>query len=201
MLNRDEIRQRLLGKIPQVIDRNDFRRAAVLVPVYWNDGEPHVVFTKRSEKVPHHKGQVSFPGGSIDASDADDFSAAVRETTEEIGIPEDRIKLLGRLDDIITVTHFVVSPFVAEIPAHFPYQPSEFEIAEIFDVPLRELADPARMREELVQFENRPYPIYYFDHKGHNIWGATAKILRQMLSLTGVMPGDVPSDSVLPSDL
>lgn len=201
MLGRDDIRQRLAAVKPQVIDRRDFRRAAVLMPLYWKGAEPHVVFTKRSEKVPHHKGQIAFPGGSIDAADPDEFAAARRETWEEIGIPINEISLLGRLDDIITITHFIVTPFVAEIPAGFSYRPNDFEIAEIFDVPLRELADPSRMREELVEFEDKPYPIYYFDHKGYNIWGATGKILRQMLAVTELMPGDVPSDGILPSDL
>lgn len=201
MLGRDDIRRRLATATPQVIERPDFRHAAVLMPLYWLGDEPHVVFTKRSDKVPHHKGQIAFPGGSIDALDSDAFAAARRETWEEIGIPVDDVTLLGRLDDIITITHFVVTPFVAEIPAGFAYRPNDFEIDEIFDVPLRELADPTRMREERVEFENRPYPIYYFDHKGYNIWGATAKILRQMLAVTELMPGEVPSDRYLPSDL
>ena len=194
MLKPEEIRQKLSEREAGVIQRKDFRRAAVLVPIYWRGDEPHVVFTKRSEKVPHHKGQISFPGGGVDATDAGPFEAAVRETHEEIGIPASLIHLLGPLDEIITVTHYVVAPFVAEIPVDFQYSLSEFEIDELFDVPLRELADPEKMREEVVQFEGRPYPIYYFDHKGHNIWGATGKILRQMLSVTGLMPGDVPRD-------
>lgn len=201
MLTQDVIRGKLAGHSPIEIKRPDFRHAAVLVPLFWNDGEPHVVFTKRSTKVPHHKGQISFPGGSIDASDPDAFAAAVRETHEEIGVPGSEVRLLGRLDDIITITHFVVTPFVAEIPRGITFTPNDFEIDEIFDVALRELANPAYLREDLVEFENRPYPIYYFQHKGHNIWGATGKILRQMLAALDVMPGHVPSDDSLPSDL
>ncbi len=200
MLNPEEIRQKLSDRAPGALQRTDFRRAAVLVPIFWRDGEPHVVFTKRSQKVPHHKGQISFPGGGIDATDAGPFEAAVRETHEEIGIPGSLINFLGRLDEIITVTHYVVAPFVAEIPADFQYSLSEFEIDELFDVSLRELADPAKLREQVVEFEGKPYPIYYFEHKGHNIWGATGKILRQLLSVTGVMPGDIPRDDFIPSD-
>jgi 8-oxo-dGTP pyrophosphatase MutT (NUDIX family) len=201
MLTPDAIREKLAGHTPRAIARTDFRRAAVLVPIYWNEGEPHVVFTKRSTKVPHHKGQISFPGGSIDAADADAFAAAVRETHEEIGVPAGVVNLLGRLDDIITITHFVVSPFVAEIPRGFTFTPNDFEIDEIFDVALRDLADPQFLREDQVEFESKPYPIYYFAHKGHNIWGATGKILRQMLAALDLLPGHVPSDDQLPSDL
>ena len=201
MFHPDSILRTLGTHLPQTIRRTDFRRAAVLLPIFWEGSEPHVVFTKRSEHVPHHKGQVSFPGGSIDPTDADAYAAAVRETEEEIGIPPDQVEMLGRLDDILTITHFVVTPYVARIPAGFAYRPSDFEIAEVFHVALRDLADPNRLREEVVSFEERPYPIYYFDHAGHNIWGATAKILRQFLAVTRLMPGEIVSDRTLPSDL
>lgn len=200
MLQPEEIRRILSRHQPRYIDRPEWRRAAVLMPIFWNAGEPHVVFTKRSEHVPHHKGQVSFPGGSIEASDSDAFAAAVRETAEEIGLPPGVIEPLGRLDDILTITHFIVTPFVAQIPKGFPYRPNLFEIAEIFDVPLRTLSDPAHLREETVQWEGHPYPIYYFDHGGYNIWGATGKILRQFLAITGVLPGRVEPDDRLPAD-
>ena len=201
MLEAEELRRKLALREPQAIDRPAFRRAAVLVPMFWREGEPHVVFTKRSEKVPHHKGQISFPGGAVDPGDADFWAAALRETEEEIGLSRSLIEPLGRLDDIITVTHFVVSPFVARVPEAFEPKLSDFEIDEIFDVSLRDLADPARMREESVQFEGRTYPIYYFEHKGHIIWGATGKILRQMLAATGLIEGEVPSDiSLVASD-
>ena len=201
MLHPDAIYRTLQSHRHQTIERKDFRRAAVLLPMFWENGEPYVVFTKRSELVPHHKGQVSFPGGSIDQTDADSFAAAVRETEEEIGIPPEQVRLLGRLDDIITITHFVVTPYVAQVPAGFAYRPSDFEIAEVFHVGLRELADPSRMREEVVTFEDCLYPIYFFDHAGHNIWGATAKILRQFLSVTQLMPGEIVSDQSLPADM
>ncbi len=201
MLASDAIRDLLSRQKPRRITRENFRRAAVLVPIYWRDEQPHMVFTQRSVHVPHHKGQIAFPGGSIDLDDPDELTAALRETEEELGIPRSQVELLGALDDIITVTHFVVSPFVARIPVDFPYRPSEFEIAEVFDVPLAELADPTRLREQTVSFEERPYPIYYFDHGGRNIWGATGKILRQFLAVTELMPGDVVSDDSLPTDL
>jgi 8-oxo-dGTP pyrophosphatase MutT (NUDIX family) len=201
MLQPEQIRQCLASHRCQSIERKDFRRAAVLVPIFWRNAEPHVIFTKRSEHVSTHKGQISFPGGRIDDGDADAWAAATRETTEEIGIPPASVELLGALDDILTITHYVVTPYVATVPADFQYAINRFELDYVFDLPLRQLADTSLMREEQVLFENRPYPIYYFQHGPHNIWGATAKILRQFLAVTDLMPGDIVSDATLPSDL
>lgn len=130
-------------------------------------------------------------------ADNNALAAALRETEEEIGIPRNQIQVLGSLDDIITVTHFVVSPFVAVIPNGFAYKLSDFEIDEVFDVPLRELADMSKLKENEVTFEGRSYPIYYFEHKGYNIWGATGKILRQMMEVLRLMPGEVPRDEII----
>ncbi len=201
MLQPEAIRQFLSAQEPIRIRRPDFRHAAVLMPIFWRDGEPHVVFTKRSQHVSTHKGQISFPGGSIDAEDLDAWSAALRETEEEIGVPRTEVELLGPLDDIITVTHFVVTPWVGRIPPDWDYRISRHELEYVFEAPLRDLGDPARLREQEVLFENRPYPIYYFQHGEHNIWGATAKILRQFLAATRIMPGSIFNDDHLPSDL
>ena len=187
MLEPEYIRQILKAHPPISLERNNFRHAAVLMPIFWCEGEPYLVFTKRSEKVPHHKGQISFPGGSIDVGDVDSWAAAVRETTEEIGLPAGQIQYLGRLDDIMTITGYVISPFVAQIPDHFAYQISDFEIDVLFEAPLRELTDPSRLREEIAIFEQKSYPIYYFEYQQHIIWGATGKILHQFLEITGLI--------------
>ncbi len=108
----EAIRQRLNSRTRRTLEEPHFRRAAVLVPLFEADGEAHLVFTKRSDTVDHHKGQVSFPGGGRDTTDASLLGTALRETEEEVGLKASDVKVLGALDDTVTMSNYVVSPFV-----------------------------------------------------------------------------------------
>lgn len=181
----DRIRALLLDYAPTYIDNPDLARAAVLVPLYDVGGEQHIVFTKRSELVEHHKGQISFPGGAFDAEDGDLARTAVRETFEEIGVVPAHVELLGQLDEMITVSNFLVRPFVGRItqPAPYPFEHSEVEVAEIIEVPLAHLRDRANMMVESRIYEGREMFAYSFKYRDHVIWGATARILHKFLEL------------------
>ena len=181
----DDIRERTAAYAPARIDDPGLARAAVLLPLYDNGGDVHVLFTVRSELVEHHKGQISFPGGGYDASDGDLRVTALRETWEEIGVARDHVEIFGELDEMVTVSDFLVRPFVGLItqPGPYPFAHSEVEVAEILEVPLRHLRDVANVVAEERVYQGRAMMTYSYRFGRHLIWGATARILHQFLEL------------------
>jgi 8-oxo-dGTP pyrophosphatase MutT (NUDIX family) len=158
---------------------------AVLVPLLAVDDEPHLLFTRRSHALAHHRGQVSFPGGRHHPGEDADLSAtALREAHEEIGLAPDDVRLLGPLDDIATVaTRFVITPFVGLVPHPYPWQPCAAEVDAIFTVPVRALTAPGAERRETWDFDGTPVPIDVYPVDGHVIWGATHRITRNLLQV------------------
>jgi 8-oxo-dGTP pyrophosphatase MutT (NUDIX family) len=158
--------------------------AAVLVPLYHKEGECHILFTKRTEKVEHHKGQISFPGGALEPDDGSLMATALRETFEEIGVRPEDVEILGELDDIVTVTsNFLVTPFVGLIPFPYEFTVSADEIEYIVEVPIAALLDRRCYRQDFHIHEGLPYWGCTYQHKDKVIWGATARILKQFLDL------------------
>ncbi|WP_136636116.1 CoA pyrophosphatase [Pseudooceanicola onchidii] len=154
------------------------RPAGVLVPLIERDGALWVVLTKRTSHLKHHPGQIAFPGGKQEDTDADATAAALREAEEEIGLPQDQVEVLGYLPRHETVSVFSVTPVVARIRDDFRRIPEPGEVEEVFDVPLSHLLDPAnysvegrRWRGQRRQYFTVPWGPYY-------IWGATARICR-----------------------
>jgi 8-oxo-dGTP pyrophosphatase MutT (NUDIX family) len=179
----DEIRNILNRRERKVIEHPSFPRAAVLLPLYEKDGGCHLLFTKRTYHVKHHKGEISFPGGMVDKEDADLERTALREASEEIGLGERDAQILGTLDDIVTVTEFIVTPFVGVVPYPYPFKLSPVEIAELIEVPLATLLDPSCFGEREILQNDRKRMVEAYQYKDHNIWGATARILKQFLDL------------------
>lgn len=158
------------------------RRAAVLIPLFAERGELRVLFTRRTETVEHHKGQISFPGGAADRQDPDAPATALRETEEELGIPRDRVHVLGVLDDLLAaVSGFIITPVVGTIPYPFPLRVNEAEIAEVFAVPLGVFRDPARLRVEQRERGGERIDVYFYTHGPHEIWGVTARIMKSFI--------------------
>lgn len=156
--------------------------AAVLIPVFEREGEPGVVLTRRTDTVRRHKGEISFPGGVQDRGDADLLSTALREAQEEIGLDPEAVRVVGELDDIPTfVTGYLVSPFVGIVPQSYPWRPRAEEVAEVLELPVRELARVERL-EEWVR-GGVTIPMYVYEIGEARIWGATARILWQFLSV------------------
>jgi 8-oxo-dGTP pyrophosphatase MutT (NUDIX family) len=182
----DPLRSILLRRVPLLLPPEATRRqAAVLLPLFRNATDYHLLFTKRTETLKHHKGQVSFPGGSFDPADGDLATTALRESYEEVGIQPEHVSLLGRLDDLSTFsTNFTISPFVGLIPYPYPFRPNPVEVASIFEVPLSVLADPTVGRSYLrTRDDGATIEDYEFHINGHVIWGATARIIRHFLSI------------------
>jgi 8-oxo-dGTP pyrophosphatase MutT (NUDIX family) len=181
----EKIRERIRSYAPASIPDNGMPRAAVLIPLYTKDGGLHVLLTKRTDLVEHHKGQISFPGGALDESDPGLDACALRETHEEIGIHPEDVTLFGRLDDMITVSNFVVTPYVGSVtrPAPYPFRPSAHEVAAILEVPIPHLLDERNVIAETRRIQGREVPVYSFRFGEHVIWGATARMLKQFLDL------------------
>ena len=179
----EKIRGILAGREKTCIQDDRLKRAAVLIPVFKKDGAYHLLFTRRTDRVEHHKGQISFPGGRQDPEDADLLATALREAEEEMGLRKEDVRILGELDDICTVSDFCVAPFVGLIPYPYPFRPSPHEIDEMIEVPLASLLDPARSRREFREHGGLTWPVHFYEHGRHTIWGATASILKQLLDL------------------
>jgi 8-oxo-dGTP pyrophosphatase MutT (NUDIX family) len=174
-------RQRLAARQRRVVPEGPLVQAAVLVPIV-DRGEPHLVFARRSERVGHHKGQISFPGGTLDPRDASLLEAALRECEEEIALPRRAVETLGVLDDTETVaTHFVITPFVAVIREPVAWQPDGREIEEVIEVPFAVLADSRNLRVEHWERDGVTRPVYFYEWGGQPIWGATARIVKHYL--------------------
>lgn len=168
----------LWGRRGRQLDREG-REAAVLVPVVERPTGPSLVFTKRGDDLSDHAGQMSFPGGSREPADVDPFGTAIREANEEIGLRADEVARVGELDDIRTTTGFIVRPFVARIPDR-AYTPDGIEVAEIAVLPVA--AFLSRKRYERDRRGERV--IHVFSVEGYRIWGATARLVVQLLELT-----------------
>ncbi len=176
------IRQRLAARKRRTLEERRWQRAAVLVPLYSTSAGPFVLFTKRTDTVEHHKGQISFPGGAADPTDPDALTTALRETQEELGIAPHDVNVLGALDDVPTVVSgFVITPFVGIVPHPYPLRISPVEIAEVLFVPLAIFQDPSKMRVEERDREGERVQVYFFYHGPHEIWGATARIMKSLV--------------------
>ncbi len=180
---RKRIEAALADRHRRVVDSEGLIPAAVLL-LLTNRGGPHVVFAKRTERVAHHKGQYSFPGGIVETWDGSRLETALREAKEEIGLPPEAVEILGTLDDTETrATPFVITPFVGLICQPVSYAPDGKEIERVLEVPLAALLDPANFRVELWERDDHTSPVYFYDYGGETIWGATARILKQFLDL------------------
>lgn len=150
--------------------------AAVLVPVVTRV-DLSVVLTRRTDHLAHHPGQISFPGGHVDSDDATVEDAALREAEEEVGLPTDQVTVLGTLNPYITRTGFDITPVVGLVDPAFEPRPDPHEVAEVFEVPLAFLMDPANRERHTRAFEGRERHFFAFSYGEYFIWGATAGML------------------------
>jgi 8-oxo-dGTP pyrophosphatase MutT (NUDIX family) len=157
------------------------RPAAVLVPFVRRDDDLSVLFTLRAGHLRHHAGQVSFPGGGIDATDADAIAAALRETEEETGIVRGDIEPFGYLDAFDTVSGYHVMPVAAFVRGSYSLQMDAGEVDEVFEVPLDFLLQEANLHREQILWQGRARTIHAFQWEGRRIWGATAAMLKNLI--------------------
>ena len=173
----------LLRSHPAIeIQAPQHRRACVLIPLIRTADGWSILFTRRSESLTAHGGQIAFPGGAVE--DGEQFEdAAVREAEEEVGIPRRHVEVIGRLDDVITHSGFLVAPFAGIVHEPIEYVMQEAEVVEVFEVPVEALLDIENPRVRYVPFAGRHYPAYYYHHGPYEIWGLTGRMLKSLLDL------------------
>lgn len=164
------------------------RHAAVLMPLFEQEGEWHILLTKRADTLEEHRGQVAFPGGALESQDKDLRHTALREMQEEIGVNPADVHVFGHLGDMPVVTGYLVRPYVGQIP--WPYDLNIFsdEVQSVFTIPLNWLADVQNRKEQLRSFADREFPVVYFDHyDGYQLWGASAEMTLALLEAINSM--------------
>ncbi|PVE56874.1 CoA pyrophosphatase [Rhizobium rhizogenes] len=154
--------------------------AAVLVPVIDDGDEARVIFTQRTKTLRNHSGQISFPGGGIDAQDRSPEEAALRETEEEIGMSRRFVETVGRMPDYISGTGFRIKPVLAVVRRGFTLTPNPAEVDEVFEVPLSFLMNPANHSRGSRMFQGRERFFYEMPYGERYIWGITAGIVRSI---------------------
>ena len=178
----DALRQ-LLSRRPAVeIEAPELRRACVLVPIVRVHDEWSILFSRRSANLAAHSGQIAFPGGGVEEGEALE-AAAIREAEEEVGIHRGAVELIGRLDDVVTNSGFLVAPFVGIIRERIDYVLQEAEVTEVFEVPIDALLDIAQPEIRYVTFRDRKYPAYFYRYREYEIWGLTGRMLKAFLDL------------------
>jgi 8-oxo-dGTP pyrophosphatase MutT (NUDIX family) len=167
------------------------RPAAVLIPIYWYAGDWNLLYTRRTESVESHRGQVSFPGGMLEPEDKNALDGALREAEEEIGIRAEDVDVIGYLNNVLTVTQFDIKPIVGVISWPYPLQINDEEVAHAFGVPISWLSDPTNIKisERELQASGIQLPVYFFQpYQGEVIWGATARLTINLLKILGLSP-------------
>jgi 8-oxo-dGTP pyrophosphatase MutT (NUDIX family) len=159
--------------------------AAVLIPMAWYDEEWHLLFTRRTDTVESHKGQVSFPGGACDEGETTPEQTALREADEEIGLHPNDVRVLGRLSNLITITYFRVTPVIGVVKWPNVFRVGEHEVARIFTIPLRWLANPSNRWQFEMPGSSRSL-IAYHPYDGELLWGATARMTVDFLNVLGL---------------
>jgi 8-oxo-dGTP pyrophosphatase MutT (NUDIX family) len=183
----DVIKEILANRVKEFLADSSLVPAAVLILIFPKNGENCILLSQRSYKVEHHKGEISFPGGTRDPNDRDFLDTALRETEEEMGVKRTEITILGELDEIATRSDFGVRVFIGSIPYHYLFNPNSTEIAEVLEVPISVLQNPSNLRYEthLINGESVTYNNYTYNN--HLIFGATARILQQFLQVLGTV--------------
>jgi 8-oxo-dGTP pyrophosphatase MutT (NUDIX family) len=169
----------LEGQLPHA------RKAAVLLGLFEHEGDPTLLFIRRSSTLRSHSGEIAFPGGGVDLTDASPIMAALREAQEEIGLDPARVEVLGVLHPVFTVvSNYLIVPVVAFLPEGLgTLQLQASEVTEIILVPLRGLTDPRNFHTEEWMRGGQTRTVYFYDYGSYRIWGATARILHALLEM------------------
>jgi len=173
----------LNSRVPQRLEPPHAGRAAILMPIFDRGGDHFFLLTQRTHTVETHKGQISFPGGVVEAHDDTLSQTALRETWEEIGLSPEKIKILGEFDEYLSVTDLIVTPFAARVHHLFELNPNPKEVEAVLEVPLSLFRGDSNLRIEVQRRLGREWPVYFYNFQGRDIWGLTARVIRDFLRL------------------
>jgi 8-oxo-dGTP pyrophosphatase MutT (NUDIX family) len=181
---REQLREILTRTMPMRIESSNRTRAAVLIPFFDKAEKPYILFTKRTDYVATHRGEICFPGGAQEESDPDPLRTALREFEEELGIPAANVEVLGSLDEIETVaSNFLVIPYVGYLNQVPAYTANQWEVSEVLEIPFEHFQDSSIFHEEERIIDDRVSPVYFYNWESHIIWGVTGRILKSLLDL------------------
>lgn len=167
--------------------------AAVLIPVFLKNGEYHLLFTKRTDLVKTHKGEICFPGGHYEPEDITMLATALRETHEEVGIPPSDIQMAGELDSTVNASSgYIITSYVGFIPYPHTLKLEMQEIVEALEVPVSFLLNPANLREEMWDRNGRKFLVQFYNYHDRIIWGATGRILKIFLPIWAEAASEKP---------
>lgn len=181
----EDVRRRLSSPPPRRRPPTEVRQAAVLVPLHVDSGQLQVLLTKRSDELPHHRSQIAFPGGAREIGESP-WKTALRESEEELGLDTRRILRLGQLDEAWTPSGYHIIPCVGAVPSPLELELNEEEIAEAFNVPLAEFADPGVIEDREVVLEGRTRELRIYHVAGRQVWGLTARVLQNLMERLGL---------------
>jgi len=177
-----ELRSILANRAAGELELGPLRRACVLLPLIEDQDGWVVIFLQRSPSLSVHSGQIAFPGGAAEPNETLE-EAALRETEEELGIPRSNVELIGRLDDMVTISGYVVAPFIGIVHEKPEYVLQAAEVADAFEVPLEALLDPKNPRIGYMEYWGGRHPIYEYLYDNRVIWGLTGRIVKVFLDL------------------
>ena len=167
----------------RIIHNTSLKNSAVLIPIVRKSSGLQLLFTKRTDAVEHHKGQISFPGGAADPRDVSEVDTALRESFEEIGLDRSAVSILGMLDDLDTPSGFKVTPvvgFINKLPA---LKTNTDEVAALISIPIESFLDPAKRRSKMVERNGTTIELYFYDVWDEPICGATAFFVKQFIEI------------------
>jgi 8-oxo-dGTP pyrophosphatase MutT (NUDIX family) len=179
---KEKIRTSLAGRKRVALEPGPVT-AAVLIPIIPRNGDYHILFTKRSENLNHHGGEISFPGGVSQPEDSDTLMTALRETWEEVGIPPDEVDVLGALDDFLSIHNYLVTPYVGVVSPERRFVANPSEIERLIEVPFSFLLTPGIFQLREWTWQGRTFPLFFITYGSDTIWGLTAAMLKQFLEL------------------
>ncbi len=177
------VQEKMKDRKPLILNHPNFVYSAVLMPIFSENQELKFILTKRTESLKKHRGEISFPGGRKDKRDTSLEETALRETDEEIGVPPGKIKIIGRLDDLFTITRYIITPFIGVITEEVKCCSNGREVAELLYVPLEVFLHKDKFAERNIPKNGADFPVYYYYWNNYEIWGATAHIINQFMEI------------------
>ena len=183
MVTFTDIKFSLSKREPKKLADDGSMRGAVVIPIFERENKLYMLFTKRTEELRTHKGQISFPGGKIDEEDASLLNCALREAHEEIGILPEKFRILGELNQTKTnSSNILLSSFVAELEYPFKIIRNEQEVDEVIEIPFDELCETTKWERKVVAVDGEEVVTWFFYYNNRVIWGATAQLVKQLLA-------------------